>query len=86
MGSYAYISRGERRSRPEEVWSEVEWTPALAAKDDASGLADWIVGTSRFCDEASGEGLPTGSRETVINRLASEVVRRRAVARGGFGR
>ena len=48
MGSYAYISRGESRSRPEEVWSEAKWAPPLAVKGDGSGLADWIVGTRGF--------------------------------------
>jgi AraC family transcriptional regulator len=57
MGSYARISRGESRSRPEEAWSEHEWPPVFAMKgslgvarppNGGPGLAEWSVDARRL--------------------------------------
>lgn len=57
MASYARLSHGHSRSRPEEAWSEHEWLDVFAVMDNldapspqngGSGAPDWPVGARRL--------------------------------------
>jgi AraC family transcriptional regulator len=57
MDSYARLSHGDSRSRPEEAWSEHEWLDVFAVMDNldapspqngGSGVPDWPVGARRL--------------------------------------